>query len=85
MDEKLHKEKGSSEKLIRFVRDRAGHDLRYAIDPSRLVSELNWKPSVKFEDGLAITVDWYLRNQAWLDHITSGVYQEYYRKHYNFQ
>jgi dTDP-glucose 4,6-dehydratase len=85
MDEKLNREKGSSEKLIRFVRDRAGHDLRYAIDPSRLVSELNWKPSVKFEDGLAMTVDWYLRNQAWLDHITSGVYQEYYRKHYNFQ
>ncbi len=84
MDDKLKREIGYSEKLIRFVRDRAGHDLRYAIDPSKLMNELNWKPSVGLEAGLTKTVEWYLGNQKWLDHITTGEYQEYYSQHYNF-
>lgn len=82
MDKKLGRAEGSSEKMIQFIRDRAGHDLRYAIDPSKLMKELNWKPSVSFEKGLEITVDWYLANRSWIDHITSGSYKEYYRQHY---
>jgi dTDP-glucose 4,6-dehydratase len=64
------------------VKDRAGHDLRYAIDSSKLQNELGWKPSVTFEQGLSLTVDWYLANQEWLDHVTSGDYQKYYDNQY---
>lgn len=78
MDEKLVREAGESAKLITFVKDRAGHDMRYAIDSSKLQNELGWKPSLQFEEGLAKTVDWYLANQTWLDHVTSGEYQNYY-------
>jgi dTDP-glucose 4,6-dehydratase len=82
MDEKLGREKGESRKLITFVKDRAGHDLRYAIDSSKLINELGWEPSVTFEEGLAKTVDWYLQNNTWLEHVTSGQYQSYYNEQY---
>ena len=82
MDQKLEREPGSSEKLITFVKDRAGHDLRYAIDSSRIEKELNWKPSLQFEEGLEKTVDWYLENQEWMEHVTSGAYQSYYKTQY---
>jgi len=82
MDEKLGREKGHSRKLITFVKDRAGHDLRYAIDSSKLVNELGWKPSVTFEEGLSKTVDWYLENTEWLEHVTSGNYKHYYEEQY---
>jgi len=82
MDQKLEREPGSSEKLITFVKDRAGHDLRYAIDSSRIEKELNWKPSLQFEEGLALTVDWYLENKDWMEHVTSGTYQSYYKTQY---
>lgn len=82
MDEKLGREQGESEKLITFVKDRPGHDLRYAIDASKINQELGWKPSVTFEEGLSKTIDWYLANQDWLDHVTSGDYQKYYEKQY---
>jgi len=83
MDEKTGKEKGTSQKLITFVTDRAGHDLRYAIDSSKIMNELGWKPSVTFEQGLSQTVDWYLQNKEWLQHVTSGSYQDYYQVQYN--
>ncbi|MEN8124243.1 MAG: dTDP-glucose 4,6-dehydratase [Bacteroidota bacterium] len=82
MDEKLNREKGSSAKLITYVKDRAGHDRRYAIDATKLNKELGWKPSVTFEQGLAKTLDWYLNNEEWLNNVTSGTYQEYYKKMY---
>lgn len=82
MDRKLGRPEGTSEKLITFVKDRAGHDLRYAIDSTKLQRELGWKPSVTFEEGLEKTVDWYLANQEWLDHVTSGDYQKYYEEQY---
>jgi dTDP-glucose 4,6-dehydratase len=82
MDRKLNRPPGSSDKLIRFVQDRAGHDLRYAIDCSRLTRELGWKPLVDFEKGLEITVDWYLSNQEWMEHVISGEYEKYYEKQY---
>jgi dTDP-glucose 4,6-dehydratase len=82
MDEKLCRQKGHSRKLITFVKDRAGHDLRYAIDSSKLVNELGWKPSVTFEEGLSKTVDWYLENTDWLEHVTSGNYTHYYEQQY---
>ena len=82
MDRKLGREPGESAKLITFVKDRAGHDLRYAIDSSKLQNELDWKPSLQFEEGLEKTVDWYLANQEWLDNVTSGGYQSYYEKQY---
>ncbi|NTV68415.1 MAG: dTDP-glucose 4,6-dehydratase [Chlorobaculum sp.] len=82
MDRKLGREAGESEKLITYVTDRAGHDLRYAIDATKLQRELGWVPSVTFEEGLETTVDWYLSNQAWLDEVTSGAYQHYYEKMY---
>lgn len=82
MDRKLQRPAGSSEKLITFVKDRAGHDLRYAIDASKLKRELGWQPSVAFEEGLEKTVDWFLENQAWLQEVSSGSYQDYYRNHY---
>ncbi len=82
MDKKLGRQEGSSEKLITFVTDRAGHDLRYAIDSSKLQRELGWKPSLQFEEGLEKTVDWYLENTDWLENVTSGEYQKYYEKMY---
>ena len=83
MDEKLNREKGSSEKLITYVKDRPGHDLRYAIDASKISRELGWKPSVTFEEGLNKTIDWYLENENWLNSVTSGEYQSYYEKQYS--
>lgn len=82
MDEKLGREKGTSEKLITFVKDRAGHDLRYAIDSTKLKTELGWEPSLTFEEGLPKTIDWYLNNQDWLNSVTSGDYQNYYKQQY---
>lgn len=82
MDKKLGREPGISESLITYVKDRAGHDLRYAIDASKLQTELGWKPSLQFEEGLEKTVDWYLNNNDWLEHVTSGQYQNYYREQY---
>lgn len=79
----LKREKGSSEKLITFVKDRPGHDFRYAIDASKLTNELGWKPSVSFEQGLAKTVAWYLENEEWLEHVTSGAYMKYYEDQYS--
>lgn len=83
MDEKLGREKGTSEKLITYVQDRAGHDLRYAIDATKLQRELGWVPSLKFEEGLSKTIDWYLSNSEWLNHVTSGDYQQYYEGMYS--
>jgi dTDP-glucose 4,6-dehydratase len=82
MDEKLNRATGTSEKLITYVKDRPGHDLRYAIDASKINKELNWSPTVTFEQGLAITIDWYLNNETWLNNVTSGNYQNYYTKQY---
>ena len=82
MDEKLNRPKGTSEQLITFVKDRPGHDLRYAIDATKINKELGWKPSVTFEEGLSLTIDWYLTHQEWLTHVTSGAYQQYYQKQY---
>jgi dTDP-glucose 4,6-dehydratase len=83
MDQKLHREPGTSAKLITFVQDRAGHDLRYAIDSSKLVNELGWQPSLQFEEGMEKTVDWYLENEDWLNNVTSGDYQNYYKSMYS--
>jgi len=82
MDKKLGRPEGTSAGLITFVRDRAGHDLRYAIDASHLNTSLGWKPSLQFEEGLEKTVDWYLANEEWLDHVTSGTYKQYYQQQY---
>jgi dTDP-glucose 4,6-dehydratase len=82
MDEKLGRSIGTSEQLITYVKDRPGHDLRYAIDATKINKELGWKPSVTFEEGLSLTIDWYLNNQEWLQHVTSGAYQQYYQKQY---
>jgi len=82
MDEKLGRVQGSSAQLITFVKDRPGHDLRYAIDANKINKELGWKPSVTFEEGLSRTIDWFLANQEWLEHVTSGDYQKYYDKQY---
>lgn len=83
MDRKLGRAVGESEKLITYVADRAGHDFRYAIDASKLMNELGWAPSVAFAEGFEKTIDWYLANQEWLDHVTSGAYQQYYKQHYS--
>lgn len=83
MDQKLHRPAGESEKLITYVKDRAGHDLRYAIDATKLNRELGWKPSLQFEEGLGKTTDWYLENQEWVNHVTSGQYQQYYTEQYS--
>ena len=83
MDQKLGRPEGTSEQLIQFVKDRPGHDLRYAIDASKLNEELGWKPSVTFEEGLSITIDWYLNNQEWLEEVASGSYQHYDSEHYS--
>ena len=82
MDEKLGRQKGSSAQLITFVRDRPGHDKRYAIDASKIKTELGWEPSLQFAEGLEKTIDWYLNNQDWLDNVTSGEYQNYYQNQY---
>jgi dTDP-glucose 4,6-dehydratase len=82
MDEKLNREKGSSLELITYVKDRPGHDRRYAIDATKINTELGWAPSVTFEEGLAITIDWYLNNSDWLKNVTSGTYQDYYENMY---
>ncbi len=81
-DKLLGREEGASEKLITYVTDRAGHDLRYAIDASKLNKELGWEPSLQFEEGIEKTVKWYLDNQSWLDNVTSGEYQNYYNEMY---
>ncbi len=83
MDEKLERDPGTSEKLITYVKDRPGHDLRYAIDASKINKDLDWSPSVTFEEGLSQTIDWYLNNEKWLKNVTSGNYQNYYEKQYN--
>jgi dTDP-glucose 4,6-dehydratase len=83
MDEKFGRDAGTSEQLITFVKDRPGHDLRYAIDATKIERELGWRPSVTFEQGLEKTVVWYLENEEWLNNVTSGNYLEYYNKQYN--
>ena len=82
VDQKLGRDKGTSEKLITYVTDRAGHDMRYAIDATKLKNELGWTPSLQFEEGISKTIDWYLANGEWLNHVTSGDYREYYEKMY---
>ena len=83
MDQKLGRAEGESAKLITYVKDRAGHDKRYAIDATKLNKELGWEPSLQFEEGLGKTIDWYLANQEWVKNITSGSYQQYYHHQYN--
>jgi dTDP-glucose 4,6-dehydratase len=83
MDKKLNRTPGESASLITFVTDRAGHDLRYAIDATKLKNELKWVPSITFQEGLEKTVEWYLENEEWLNNVTSGQYQQYYNKQYN--
>ncbi|RZJ52036.1 MAG: dTDP-glucose 4,6-dehydratase [Flavobacterium sp.] len=83
MDEKLGRKQGASEELITYVKDRPGHDLRYAIDATKINKELGWKPSVTFEEGLEKTIDWYLSNEDWLRNVTSGAYKDYYQKQYS--
>jgi dTDP-glucose 4,6-dehydratase len=82
LDQKLNRAEGESEKLIQFVTDRAGHDLRYAIDSTKIMNQLGWKPSLQFEEGIEKTVDWYLNNTEWLNNVTSGSYQTYYNNQY---
>jgi dTDP-glucose 4,6-dehydratase len=82
MDEKLGRAGGESEKLITYVKDRAGHDLRYAIDATKIKRELGWEPSLQFEEGIEKTIGWYLENTAWLDNVTSGDYKKYYQEQY---
>jgi dTDP-glucose 4,6-dehydratase len=82
LDRKLNRTEGESEKLIQFVTDRAGHDLRYAIDSTKITNALGWKPSLQFEEGIEKTVDWYLNNTEWLNNVTSGAYQTYYNNQY---
>ncbi len=83
VDRMLGRDEGASNKLITYVKDRAGHDLRYAIDSSKLKNELGWEPSLQFEEGIEKTVKWYLDNKKWVDRVTSGDYQDYYKKMYN--
>ena len=83
MDEKLSRKRGSSQKLITFIKDRPGHDKRYAIDASKITKELGWKPTVTFEEGLRLTIDWYLSHPEWLQNVTSGNYMDYYKKMYS--
>ncbi|KJF43885.1 dTDP-glucose 4,6-dehydratase [Draconibacterium sediminis] len=82
MDEKLGREAGTSEKLITYVKDRAGHDLRYAIDATKIKNELGWEPSLQFEEGIEKTIDWYLSNEEWMNNVTSGEYLKYYEAQY---
>ena len=83
VDRLLEREEGSSNKLITYVKDRAGHDLRYAIDSSKLKNELGWKPSLQFEEGIEKTANWYIKNQKWIDNVTSGAYKDYYKRIYS--
>jgi len=83
MDQKLGRSEGTSQELITYVKDRPGHDLRYAIDASKINKELGWKPSVTFEEGLEKTINWYLNNEEWLQNVTSGSYKDYYQKQYS--
>ena len=83
VDRLLGRKEGTSDKLITYVKDRAGHDLRYAIDSTKLKNELGWEPSLQFEEGIEKTVKWYLDNKKWVDRVTSGDYQDYYKKMYN--
>lgn len=82
VDKQLGRPEGESEKLITYVTDRAGHDLRYAIDATKIKNELGWEPSLQFEEGIAKTVKWYLDHQEWMDNVTSGDYQKYYNEMY---
>lgn len=82
-DAKLNREKGKSRELITYVKDRAGHDMRYAIDAAKIERELGWKPSLRFEEGIEITIEWYLKNTRWLERVTSGDYLEYYEEQYS--
>jgi dTDP-glucose 4,6-dehydratase len=82
MDEKLENKIGTSEKLITFIEDRPGHDFRYALDASKINKDLGWNPSIKFEEGLSRTIDWYLNNKEWLENVTSGEYLNYYKLNY---
>ena len=82
MDSKLDRTQGESEQLITYIKDRPGHDRRYAIDATKINKELGWYPSVTFEEGLEKTIDWYLTNSEWLEHVTSGDYRKYYKKMY---
>ena len=82
MDEKLGRKEGESRELITYVKDQAGHDLRYAIDATKLQEELGWVPSLQFEEGLSLTVDWFLDNKEWLDNVISGEYTKYYKAMY---
>lgn len=82
MDKKLGRPDGTSEKLITYITDRAGHDLRYAIDANKIMNELGWKPSLQFKEGIELTIDWYLKNEQWLNRVTSGDYQKYYEEMY---
>jgi dTDP-glucose 4,6-dehydratase len=82
LDKKLGRAEGASASLITYVKDRAGHDLRYAIDAGKVISETGWRPEISFENGLETTVDWYLNNHEWLKHVTSGEYLQYYTKMY---
>lgn len=83
MDVKLGREPGESAKLITYIKDRPGHDRRYAIDATKIKNELGWEPSVTFEEGLSITIDWYLQNEDWMNNVTSGAYKKYYETQYN--
>ncbi len=83
MDKKLGREEGESEQLITYVKDRAGHDLRYAIDATKIQRELGWEPSLQFEEGIELTIDWYLTSEEWMKNVTSGDYQKYYEKQYS--
>lgn len=83
MDKKLGRKEGESEKLITYVQDRPGHDLRYAIDATKIGNELGWKPSLQFEEGIDKTIDWYLANEKWLNDVTSGAYKDYYQSQYS--
>ena len=82
MDIALNREEGTSKKLITFIKDRPGHDKRYAIDASKIKNELGWEPSLQFDEGLSKTIDWYLNNKSWINNVTSGEYQKYYKQQY---
>ena len=83
MDQNLNREIGCSEKLITYVKDRLGHDMRYAIDATKIKEELGWKPSLQFEEGIEKTIDWYLENEEWTNHIVNGEYEKYYKELYS--
>ena len=82
MDRKLDRQPGTTAELITFVKDRAGHDMRYAIDATKIKDELGWMPSLQFEEGIEKTIDWYLDNEEWMNRIVSGDYEKYYQQQY---